>query len=239
MLMPNPWFNFKQFKVWQRDSAFKVGTDGVLLGAWCRVENDRRIMDIGTGTGLIALMAAQRSQAEITAIEPDRLSAAEATVNIARSPWHNRIKVIETSLQEYSASTGRIFDHIITNPPFFKDSLPNPDSRLSGARHNHNLLSSELLTAVRGLLSESGRFSLVLPYAEANLFIAEASGYGFYCSRLLNVKPLPGKPVKRILMEFVQARVPCSSGFLIIEKGERHDYTQEYRSLTRDFYLDF
>lgn len=237
--MSNPWFNFKQFKVWQQDSAFKVGTDGVLLGAWSEIERDSTILDIGTGTGLIALMSAQRSKADIVAIEPDKLSAAEASLNIAKSPWHKRISVKEVSLQEYSKSKESKFEHIITNPPFFRDSLHNPDKRLSRARHSYSLSSTELLTSVKTLLDDSGKLSLILPYTEANLFIAEAAGYGLYCTRILNIKPLPDRPVKRIIMEFSYKRVKPSSGFLIIETGRRHDYSHEYRALTKDFYLEF
>jgi len=237
--MPNAWFNFKQFKVWQKDSAFKVGTDGVLLGAWCDINDADYILDIGTGTGLIALMAAQRSVADIIAIEPDKLSAAEATLNIARSPWHRRVKVIETSLQEYVLSADRQFDHIISNPPFFRDSLPNPGERLARARHNETLDSGELLSCVDKLLDRSGSLSLILPYTEANLFIAEASEYSLFCNRMLNIKPLPGKAVRRILMEFSRNRKNPSSGFMVIETGGRHDYSHEYRNLTKDFYLKF
>lgn len=237
--MPNTWFNFKQFKVWQRDSAFKVGTDGVLLGAWCDVRDDNYILDIGTGTGLMALMAAQRSEAEITAIEPDSLSAAEATLNTARSPWRKRITVISVSLQDFVLKGESKFDHIITNPPFFRNSLSNPAERKSRARHDLTLGSAELLDISCRLLDQAGRLSLILPYTEANLFIAEASGYGLYCTRMLNIKPLPSSPVKRILMEFSREKRMVSSGIMVIETGGRHQYSHEYRSLTRDFYLEF
>jgi tRNA1Val (adenine37-N6)-methyltransferase len=237
--MPNTWFNFKQFKVWQRDSAFKVGTDGVLLGAWCDIRDAKNILDIGSGTGLLALMAAQRSEAQITAIEPDSLSAAEATLNSARSPWRKRIAVIRISLQDFVIKEDKKFDHIITNPPFFRNSLANSSERKSMARHDLTLGSSELLDISCSLLDDTGRLSLVLPYTEANLFIAEASEYGLYCTRMLNIKPLPSSPVKRILMEFCREKKMLSSGIMVIESGGRHQYSHEYRSLTRDFYLEF
>ena len=237
--MPNQWFNFKQFKVWQKESAFKVGTDGVLLGAWCDVKDNSRILDVGTGTGLIALMTAQRSDADIVAIEPDKSSAAEASLNIAKSPWNKRIMILETTLQDYSDNTDLSFDHIVSNPPYFSDSLQNADMRLSRARHNFSLDSVDLLKCAVKLLDDSGMLSVILPYTEANLLIAEACDYGLYCSRMLNVKPLPDKPVKRILLEFTREKKDLSSGFLIIETGKRHNYSHEYRSLTKDFYLDF
>lgn len=237
--MPNQWFNFKQFKIWQRESAFKVGTDGVLLGAWCEVKDNSRILDVGTGTGLIALMTAQRSDADIVAIEPDKSSVAEASLNIARSPWHKRILVLETTLQDYSDKTDLKFDHIVSNPPYFSGSLQNADIRLSRARHNFTLDSVDLLKCSVNLLKDGGMLSLILPYTEANLIIAEASDYGLYCSRMLNIKPLPDRPVKRILLEFTGEKKALSSGFLVIETGTRHNYSHEYRSLTKDFYLDF
>ncbi len=237
--MPNTWFNFKQFKVWQRESAFKVGTDGVLLGAWCDIKDDKYILDIGTGTGLLALMAAQRSDAEIIAIEPDSLSAAEATLNTARSPWRKRITVLRISLQDFVLKRERKFDHIITNPPFFRNSLRNAAERKSKARHNLTLDTSELLDLSCSLLDETGRLSLILPYTEANLFIAEATEYGLYCTRILNIKPTPSSSVKRMLMEFSREKKTASSGIIVIETDGRHKYSHEYRSLTKDFYLEF
>lgn len=237
--MSNSWFNFKEFKIIQEKSAFKVGTDGVLLGAWCNIYHDMEVLDVGTGTGLIALMLAQRSEANITAIEPDKLSAEEATYNILSSPWSKRINVKEHSLQSFVKICALKFDHIITNPPYFTESLLNRDIRLSKARHNHSLSGKELLRCSEDLLKPEGKLSVILPYKEANLLIADASEFGMYCNRMLNIKPLPGKSVKRILLEFSRKRSRLSTGILIVETGKRHEYSHEYKDLTKDFYLDF
>ena len=236
--MPNTWFDFKQFRVVQKDSAFKVGTDGVLLGAWCSVEGDGMVLDIGSGTGLIALMIAQRSSALITAIEPDSLSAKEARLNFDSSPWSDRLQIENISLQDFKNS-GKKFDHIVSNPPYFTSSLLNDDSRVSGARHNYSLSSKQILEASSEMLNTGGKLSVILPYTEANLMIAEASDYSLYCNRMLNIKPLPGKAVKRILLEFSNISKPLTTGILVVETGKRHSYSHEYRGLTGDFYLNF
>jgi tRNA1Val (adenine37-N6)-methyltransferase len=236
--MANRYFDFKQFRVCQGDSAFKVGTDGVLLGAWCRVEDSRKVLDIGSGTGLISLMIAQRSKADITALEPDSLSAAEAAANFLLSPWSDRLELSERSIQDFCPGNLK-FDHIVTNPPYFRNSLTNQDKRLSAARHNHSLSSDDLLEKVAGLLDNEGRFSIILPYAEANLFIAEASSFSLYCNRILSIKSLPDRPVSRMLMEFSARKEKLEKGILVIETGMRHKYSLGYITLTRDFYLDF
>ncbi len=232
------YFDFKQFRVYQQKSAFKVGTDAVLLGAWVDPLSASSILDIGTGTGLLALMMAQKSSAEITAIEPDGHSYQEAVSNAGASPWGNRIDIINTRLQDYTPA-GRDFELIISNPPFFRGSLHNKDERLSRTRHDYDLSSHQLLEGAGRLLSTGGTFCLVLPYAESALFIAEASDFGLYCNRILKVKPLPSSPVKRVLMEFGRKKKELHQAFLTIEKGERHEYTAAYRKMTADYYLYF
>lgn len=237
--MSNSYFNFKQFRVEQGDSAFRVGTDSVLLGAWAKCQGASEILDVGTGTGLLALMLAQRSESSITAIEPDFLSYREADKNIKNSPWSDRITLINASLQEFSSEAKRKYDLIITNPPYFGSSLRNSNARSSAARHNINLNTDEILLAASALLEESGILSMILPYVEGNMFIAAAASYGFYCNRMTRVKPLPAKSVKRLLIEFSREKEMLVSDYLSVERGERHEYSAEYIELTRDFYLDF
>ncbi len=232
------YFDFKQFRVYHGKSAFKVGTDAVLLGAWVDPSSAFAILDIGTGTGLLALMMAQKSTCGITAIEPDGQSYEEAVSNAGNSPWGNRINIINTRLQDYHPA-GPDFDLIISNPPFFRRSLYNKDDRLSRTRHDYDLSSQELLEGAGRLMSMEGTFCLVLPYAESALFIAEAADFGLYCNRILKVKPLPSSPVKRVLMEFGRKKKELHQAFLTIEKGERHEYTAAYRKLTADYYLYF
>lgn len=236
--MANNYFSFKQFAINQEKSAFKVGTDGVLLGAVSDVAGVKRILEIGTGTGLIALMLAQRSDAEIVAIEPDYESYCQACENVNRSKWNSRISVINFDLQNWLPE-GEKFDLIVTNPPYFTDSLKNPDLRKANARHNDSLTSEELLTGATRLLEEKGKFQLILPYVEGNIFIAEAINYGFYCNSILKIRPLPTAEIRRLILTFSRKKSIPAEKFLTIEKGERHEFTEEYINLTKEFYLKF
>jgi tRNA1Val (adenine37-N6)-methyltransferase len=236
--MSNNYFSFKQFTIYQDKSAFKVGTDGVMLGAVTDTSGACRILEIGTGTGLIALMLAQRCNAEIAAIEPDYESYNQACENVSISKWKSRIKVLNTDLQNYLPE-GEKFDLIVTNPPYFTDSLKNPDPRKATSRHNDSLSSEELLKGVSRLLEEHGKFQLILPYVEGNVFIAEASAFGLYCSNNLKIRPLPDSEIRRLIMTFTRKQLPLSEKFLTIEKGKRHEFTEDYINLTKDYYLKF
>jgi len=236
--MANNWFSFKQFTVNQEKSAFKVGTDAVLLGAAAGVDGAKRILDIGTGTGVLALMLAQRSSAEIIAIEPDDESFIEATANVNSCPWKERIRVVNSALQSFN-SDKEYFALLITTPPFFSDSLKNPDERKSAARHNDSLSSADILKGAARLLSEGGRLQLILPYAEGNIFIAEAVEHGFYCNNILKIRPLPTSEIRRLILTFSRRQLKPVEKFLTIEHGARHEFTDEYKNLTKDFYLKF
>jgi tRNA1Val (adenine37-N6)-methyltransferase len=236
--MANDYFSFKQFTIFQNKSAFKVGTDGVLLGAIADVAAAERILDVGAGTGLISIMLAQRSDAAITAIEPDDDSYIQTCENVNICKWHNRINVIHIRLQDFNPEQVK-FDLIVTNPPYFYDSLKNPDPRKSAARHNDSLTSDEILNSASRLLKEEGRLQLIMPYIEGNVFIAEANKYGLYCSRILKIKPLPASEVRRLILTFSRFTEKTSESFLTIEHGKRHEFTEEYINLTKDFYLRF
>lgn len=235
--MANSYFNFKQFSINQGKSAFKVGTDGVLLGAYADISNAGRILDVGTGTSLIALMLAQRSDAEIVAIEPDHDSFIQSCENINRSKWSKRIRVEETAFQDFSDSLK--FDLIITNPPYFSDSVRNPDLRKAAARHDFMLNSDDILKNSCRLLSENGRLQLIMPYAEGNIFIAEAGDYGLFCNDILKIRPLPTSDIRRLIITFSRKKVKPAERFLTIEYGKRHDFTEDFKTLTKDFYLKF
>jgi tRNA1Val (adenine37-N6)-methyltransferase len=236
--MSNNYFSFKHFTIYQDRSAFKVGTDGVLLGASADITGVRHILDIGSGTGLVSIMLAQRCDAEMTAIEPDNDSYIQACENVSRCPWNNRIKVENTDLQNYNPELNK-FDLIVTNPPYFTDSLKSPDIRKSGARHNDSLASEEILDGVLRLMKEDGRLQLILPYVEGNIFIADAARYGLYCNSVLKVKPLPTSEIRRLILTLSRSRQKPVEKFLTIERGKRHEFTDEYISLTKDFYLKF
>jgi tRNA1Val (adenine37-N6)-methyltransferase len=230
------YFDFKQFRIYQNKSAFKIGTDGVLLGAWADASSAATVLDIGAGTGLIALMIAQRTHSDIVAVEPDRQSYEQAIRNVEISPWESRITIINTRIQDYSP--GRKFDLIVTNPPFFRQSLANRDERLARARHDYDLSGTDLLKAVQRLIAPGGTFCLIMPYTEAAVFIAEATDYDLYCNKILKVKPLPSAPVKRLLMEFGTHKKELRQSFLTVETA-RHKYTDEYKKCTAGYYPDF
>jgi tRNA1Val (adenine37-N6)-methyltransferase len=237
--MANNYFKFKQFTIHQEHAAFKVTTDSVLLGAWAGFDGVQSVLDAGTGTGILALMAAQRSDALIVAVEPDRTSFMQAGLNITNSPWHERITLINSALQDYLPEHGLLFDMIITNPPFFTASLPNRDTRKAATRHALTLTPEELIEAAQRLLAPDGTLQLVLPVTEALLFVGMASSAGFYCNRRLSVRPTPSLPPARVLMSLSCNDDGCEDSEIVIEKGGRHIYSEEYVSLTKDFYLRF
>lgn len=236
--MANNYFSFKQFTINQEKSVFKVGTDSVLLGASADVAGVRSILDIGSGTGVISIMLAQRCDAEIVAIEPDNESYLQCCDNVAICPWNSRIRVENKNLQSFSQSDEK-FDLIITNPPYFNDSIRNPDPRKSAARHTDSLNSGEILEGTGNLLGENGRLQLILPYVEGNIFIAEAPAYGLYCNNILKIKPVPAGEIRRLILTFSRERHNVTEKYLTIEHGKRHEFTEEYISLTKDFYLKF
>jgi tRNA1Val (adenine37-N6)-methyltransferase len=235
--MANNYFSFKQFTIYQDKCAFKVGTDGVLLGACADVSGAQKILDIGTGTGLIALMLAQRCNSEIHAIEPDRESWEQACRNIVDSRWGSRIKVENVDLQSYDPGNKK-FDLIITNPPYFSDSLKNPDARKASTRHNESLSNSELLEGVSRLLNDNGKLQIILPYEEGNIFIAEAPEYSLYCNNILKIRPLPTSEIRRLILTFSGHKAKATEKYLTIEHGKRHEFTEDYINLTKDFYLN-
>jgi tRNA1Val (adenine37-N6)-methyltransferase len=237
--MANNYFIFKQFTVHQEHATFKITTDSVLLGAWAGLEGARHVLDAGTGTGILALMAAQRCDANIVAIEPDRTSFMQAGLNITASPWHSRIMLINSTLQDYNPDNKILFDVIITNPPFFVNSLLNPDPKKANARHSLTLSHDELIAHAVRLLAPAGALHLVLPASEAEQFISMAKHYGLSCQRRLNVKPTPSVPPVRVLMTLGQQKREGEENTMVIEKGWRHHYSDEYVSLTKDFYLKF
>jgi tRNA1Val (adenine37-N6)-methyltransferase len=235
----NSYFRFKQFMVIQEKSAMKVGTDGVLLGAWVIINSAKTILDVGTGTGVIALMMAQRSVAEITALEIEKESFGEACFNFNQSPWSGRIYSVHQSFQAYSAETLQKFDLIISNPPFFENASKSSELSRSNARHNDLLPFSELIGGCDRLLTTSGRFALILPAEQSERFISLASDFGLFVTRLTKVRPKPGKSFHRYLLEFSKVQTEVVSDELTIEFDVHNNFTTEYINLTKDFYLLF
>lgn len=236
--MGQNYFRFKHFVIKQEGAAMKVGTDGVLLGAWVNVENAKSVLDIGTGSGVIALMIAQRCKAKIQAVEIDASSALQATQNFEHSPWGDRLSVVAASLQEYSKDSATQFDLIVSNPPYFNKSLKSPSPERTLTRHTDELSNNDLLKSVSKLLQPDGRFCAIFPYTEGNLFIAEAANFGLFCNKKLFIQTRPDKPIIRILTEFSLHKKRLPESTLSIHTSEM-DYTDEYKRLTTDFYLAF
>lgn len=234
--MPNDYFQFKQFTIFQDRCAMKVGTDGVLLGAWTQVDNAKRILDIGTGTGLLALILAQRSSAEIDAIEIDHDAAFQAKENVIQSSWSDRIQVIHISLQDF-VQEKRKYDLIVVNPPYFTDALQAPDPRRSLARHNHQLSQELLVEGVHELLDEEGRFTIILPEINFLSFLTLCEKFHLAVSYQTNVYSKPGSPCIRVLAEFSFNPPAGSVDDLIIETDGRHGYSPRFTELVKAYYL--
>ena len=240
-------FRFKRFEVVNDRSAMKVNTDGVLLGAAMTVlPSDRRLLDIGTGTGTIALMAAQRlvgspdSQTglSIEAIDIDEASATEASANFRNSPWADMLCAVHSSLDDYAAACGgEGYDLIFSNPPYFEDSLNAPEERRNNARHTSTGLSyREILDFAASRLSDNGRVSLVLPAETENALCRHARMSGLPLFRIVRIKTVPRKEPSRIIAEFSRMRVDSVTDETLVIQNEGK-YTSEYLSLTHEFYL--
>ena len=233
--MSNNFFKFKQFTVFHDRCAMKVGTDGVLLGAWVCVENARRVLDVGAGSGLISLQIAQRNKAaKIVAVEIDKEAAQQALENIEASPWGDRIQVICNDFRYYEDSEK--FDAIVSNPPYFIDALRSPDAKRRLARHTEELNYHLLFQRSKSLLAPQGHVSIIVPSEVEKLVMDAAWEYNFYPSRRTNVYTKPLKPCRRILFEFKARQTTCEENDLYIENGAG-GYSDEYIALTRDFYL--
>lgn len=227
-------FTFRQFVVRQDMCAMKVGTDGVLLGAWA--VGGHRILDVGTGTGLIAMMMAQRNpQSSIVAVDIDHDACLQAEANISAGGFDGRISVVNDRLQDYD--TACKFDCIVSNPPFFVDSLMCPDRQRMLARHAAQLSCADLFDGVSRLLSADGVFSVIIPMDNAEQFIAEGSLKGMFVVRRCDVRTVSHKPPRRVLLSFsrnLSVRQPFAEAVLQEADGSRSEW---YRTLTRDFYI--
>ncbi len=231
-------FTFKEFKVHQDQCAMKIGTDSVLLGAWASLEsNPFSILDIGAGTGIIALMLAQRSYAElIDAVEIDDSAYEQCVDNFEQSPWGDRLFCYHASLEEFADEIEDKYDLIISNPPFYSEDYKTENNQRDIARFQDAMPFNHLIESVSKLLSENGIFSIIIPFKEEASFIKLASGFDLFANRILQVKGHPTSEIKRSLIEFSFRESDIKTDMLIIETG-RHQYTQDYINLTKGFYL--
>lgn len=228
---------FKHFSVRHDRVAMKVGMDGVLLGGWASVEKANTILDVGTGSGIIALMLAQRTNdhVRIDAVEISD-DVHQAVENFSASPWKHRLRAFHTSLQGFQAQ--KPYDLLVTNPPYYANALKPPDPRRERARHDHSLRHDEIVVNASRLLAAEGRLSIILPWAESKPFESLAACLGLYCARACDVHSKPAKPPIRRLMEFHKFPLPTQRSTLCLLDAAGHS-SAEYRSLLTDFYLNF
>ncbi len=236
--MGNDFFRFKFFTINQDKCAMKVGTDGVLLGAWTETGNALKIADIGTGTGLIAIMLAQKSKASIIGIEIDSDSAMQAKENMSSTLWKDRLTVVQDDIKNYYLNHKSEFDLIVSNPPFFKENTKGYSERRNIARHTEGLGFDTLTRAASFMLKENGRFCVIIPATSATEFISEAIKHKLNLTIRTDIITKPGAPAKRVIMEFSKNtfgfNTTKSSILILSENGMK---SQDYLNLTSDFYL--
>lgn len=234
--MSNPYFRFKQFTVWQNRCAMKVSTDACLLGAYTRTGEAGTLLDIGTGTGLLALMAAQRSQARIDAVELEAEAAQQAAENVQRSPFASRIRVIHQRIQEFARSAPGGYDVIVSNPPFFSNHLLSPRASRNAALHTENLSHGDLLAAVARLLAPSGRFFVLLPPYEAGGLVENARAFGLFPVQRLLVRHAASHPVFRVVLTLGRTPETTVDETLVIYAPDQQ-YTNAFRAIMKAYYL--
>ncbi|HZY82118.1 MAG TPA: methyltransferase [Cyclobacteriaceae bacterium] len=230
-------FQFKYFSIQDDRATMKVGTDAVLLGAWVEVGSAKTILDIGTGSGVIALMMAQRSgfDSHVDAIEIDEASVMQAKENVSRSPWSEKITIEHTSLQSFKSGN---YDLIVCNPPYFNKSLLPPSASRQAARHTQSLSFEELLVSAKRLLNPSGIFAVILPFTEGGQLKSMALSSGLNCHRSMAFYSRKGKPQERWLMEFsLEGRRVTTEPETIVLYTEGERWSEGYVDLTRDFYI--
>lgn len=231
-------FNFKKFSVEDAEATMKVGTDAVLLGVCADVADNCRILDIGTGCGVVALILAQRcgGKSRIDSVEIDGKSCAAAKRNFANSPWNDRLSVKNTSVQDFADQMPEKYDLIVSNPPFFNNSLKSPDRKRNLARHTESLPFSELIECCIQMLSPTGKATLILPPAEADIFTGMAEKKGLFSSSRIMIFNKPDREVVRVIFTLQKTKPYDTYVSELAIRNLDDTYTDEYLNLTRDFY---
>jgi len=227
-------FYFQQFAIEQDQCAMKIGLDSVLLGAWVPIVNPKRILDIGTGTGILSLMMAQRSKAIIDAVEIDERAFQQAKCNIKESKFHKQIVCFNTSIQDFDSTSS--YDVIISNPPYFEKSLKSGDKARDTARHNDQLSLDDLFSRASQLLAPQGILAFILPYSSLEQINTRAKKYAFFISHITEVKGRKHKNPNRILICLQKEETKANIKSLTVY-DEEGKYTADFQALTKDFYL--
>lgn len=232
-------FQFKQFSIEDEHCAMKIGTDGCLLGAWADVKNTETILDIGTGCGLIALMLAQRCNAVIDAVDIDQGAYSQACENFMKSPWSYRLHAFHSSVQEYTKTCKKKYDLIVSCPPYFHNSMKTTNRKRLLARHTDSLSFEDLITCSLRLLKPEGKFCVIIPSHINNLFSNITLTEGYHITRATLIETIAGIEPIRVLMQLERARKKrIDSAVAVLDKSGK-EYTEEYKKLTKDFYLNF
>lgn len=232
-------FYFKQFHIEDHRSTMKVGTDAVLLGISADVTGCSKILEVGTGCGVIALLLAQRSRARIDAIEIDEDSVMQAMENVQKCPWKDQITIHHTRFQEFVIRSASRYDLIVSNPPFFTRSYRSNVEKRNFSRHDDLLSFPELLRGSADLLSDKGSLWVILPVREAELFIREALHQGLFLQFKLKIIPREGKEVNRWVMQFCKDKVDHATSSSLTLRDESNEFTREYMEYAHDYYIDF
>lgn len=237
--MAEPYFQFKKFRVYHAAGGFKVGTDGVLLGAWAPVKDGDEVLDIGTGTGLISLMVAQRARVSVDCIDINPIVAEQAKMNVMRSSFSN-MSVYHEDVAGF-VDRGKQYDLIVCNPPFYSHDQPSKDPLIRVAKHTVNLNPTDLFCHASKLLKPGGRVALIFPTTESEKFGKAAEASGFHPNKIVSVFPQPEYPEIRLMVSYTRSSVsePERSSIMIERSAERHDYSDAYMELTKDFFLRF
>lgn len=232
-------FQFKQFSIDDSNCAMKIGTDGCLLGAWAEVTDSNSVLDIGTGSGIIALMLAQRSKAMIDAVEIDHEAYKQAMKNFHESHWRTRLNAIHSSIQEYVKSCTKKYDLIVSCPPYFLNSLKAPDKKRRLARHADSLTFEELITGSLRLLKPEGKFCTIIPAKSMQKIYDIALIEGYHFVKITEVEPKVDATPVRVLLQMQQNKIPCIKNKISILDSAGKNYTSGYIELTKVFYINF
>ena len=235
--MSNNWFQFKEFKIFQDKAAMKVGADSVLLGSSATFNEPKYVLDIGTGTGILAFMAEQRTKANIIAVEIEENAYEQCKENIRFNNKQDKIKVYHKSFQDYYKSTDIKFDHVICNPPFFENSYKSGDDKRNIARHNNSLKPEELFKGVAEILSDKGIFSVIISADNYEKYLQFSRQYKIPCFNIIKIFPKTGKDAHRYILEFSKEKRKQLTGSIIIRDHDTNQYTDQYKKITKEFYL--